>query len=566
MLAKINDIKVTHKFGMLGAFLAVVFFGLLVYQHRVTQALRHELDTVAELAHAGVESVQRAQAKLKTSDAALQALSDGMIDAAQSLKTANQRVTIVERKIRGIAATLQESVEGAGTLLGALPEGEALYEAEDLLDSLGDIQEVLQREALLGLTSSVNAVTSVSNAINNRTVTLQQVSNDLTRSGEEATSAVQGSQEISEYLAQFKRALSTGGIVLASALLIAIILLAVSLTFLALMVTRPIKVFRNLMQEIGSGEGDLSKRLDVSRQDEFGELAKNFNSFVDKLVVLVYSVRAQANRLDVAAADLTTSSDSSGQAMGQLHDQIGEIGVSTEQLLISISEIAASANRSSVSSAQADNEARSAQTFIKQSVETISALSGDVDEAAAVIEQLKANTQEIGTVLEVIRSVAEQTNLLALNAAIEAARAGEQGRGFAVVADEVRALASRTHDSTSEIHSIIDKLRQGSQKAVGVMQHSQKSASDAVAKTQEIGLLLQKIVDGVNEINNMNAQVASAAEEQNVVASQVGASVHQIREASNLTVNATEEVCQATREVSLVSQEIELLMQRFKID
>lgn len=566
MLTKINDIKVTHKFGILGAFLAVVFLVLLLYQHSVTQALRQELARVSELAQAGVQSVQSAQSKVETSDAALKVLAEGMIEATKSLKTANQRVNIVERKIQGVAATLQESIEGTDAFLGVLPEGEVLYAAEDLVDSLGDIQEVLQREALLGLTSSVKAVSAVSNTINAQTVTLDNVSKSLTQSNEEASRAVTGSREISNYLSAFQNDLSMGSAVLSVALVAAIIILAASLFFLAIMVTRPLKFFGNLMQDIGSGEGDLSKRLDASRRDEFGELAKYFNSFVNKLVVLVYSVRAQANRLDVAAGNLTKSSETSGQAIGHLHDQISEISTSSEQLLISISEIATSANRTSASSAQTDDEARSGQTFIEQSVETIFALRREVDEAAEVIEQLKANTQEIGTVLEVIRSVAEQTNLLALNAAIEAARAGEQGRGFAVVADEVRALASRTHDSTLEIHNIIDKLRQGSQKAVGVMQHSQKSASDAVAKTQEIGLLLQKIVDGVNEIKNMNAQVASASEEQNAVASQVGANVHQIREASNKTVNATEEVCQATREVTLVSHEIEGLMRRFKID
>lgn len=565
MLTKLNDIKVTQKFGVLGVFLAVVFLVLLIYQHSVTRGLRQELSRVSDLAQAGVASVQRAQEKVASSDEALKALAQEMASSAQSLKTANQRVGIVERKIQEIATTLSGSIESTDAFLEVLPEGDVLYAAEDLVDELGEIQEILQREALLGLSSSVKAVSGVSTAINTKTETLDDVSKDLTQSGQETAEAVQGSREISDYLIQFESDLSLGSLVLSVALVAAILILAASLVAMAFTVTRPLKAFGALMQDIGSGEGDLSKRLDASRRDEFGELAGNFNSFVNKLVVLVYSVRAQASRLETAVNDLTNSSDASGKAIAHQHDQINEISISTEQLLISIREIAVSANKTSAASTQTDEEARHGQTFIEQSLETIFALRGDVDEAATVIEQLKSNTQEIGTVLEVIRSVAEQTNLLALNAAIEAARAGEQGRGFAVVADEVRALASRTHDSTLEIHNIIDKLRQGSQKAVSVMHHSQKSASDAVAKTQEIGLLLQKIVSGVNEITNMNAQVAAASEEQNAVANQVGSNVDQIRQASDSTVKATDEVCQATQEIAVVTHEIEMLMQRFKI-
>lgn len=563
---RLNDIKISRKFSILGILLAIVFSILLIYRYHVTKDLNQDLARVSEFAHAGTKSVQRARDVLLSSDAQLRLLATEMLDAAHALQRANQRVLLVERKIKGISDTLKESINNTDEFIGGLPEGEMLYAAEDLVDELGGIQEILNREALLGLSASVQAVSAVSNTISSRTETLEQISSNLTETGKEADAAAQGSAKISEHLSLFEGDLSFSGMVLTLALIITVIFVAISLFAMAHSVTQPLHVFGALMREIGSGDGDLSRRLDANRRDEFGTLAADFNSFVNKLVVLVYSVRAQTYGLDSAIKRLTDSTQSHGNAINEQHDQISEISQSVEQLLISIGEIADLANKTSTASAKTDEEAKNGQAVIEENLATIYALQNDVNEATAVIDKLKANTQEIGTVLEVIRSVAEQTNLLALNAAIEAARAGEQGRGFAVVADEVRALASRTHDSTLEIHNIIEELRQGSQKAVNAMHHSQKSATDAVEKTQMIGQLLQKIVGGVGEIKNMNAQVAAASEEQNAVANQVGTSVDQIRQVSDSTVNETNKVATATQEISAVSDEIELLMQRFKIN
>ncbi|HGX93719.1 MAG TPA: methyl-accepting chemotaxis protein, partial [Candidatus Tenderia sp.] len=285
-----------------------------------------------------------------------------------------------------------------------------------------------------------------------------------------------------------------------------------------------------------SGDGDLTLRLKSNSNDEVGTLVDRFNLFVDKLQGVIGQVSNSTVRVAEAAGEMKRVSEVSAVGMNSQQQEIDQVVTAMAEMTSTVDEVAGSAARAAETANVARSEAAAGKQVVEENMQAISKLAADVEHAAEVIQELDSHSDSIGAVLNVIRDIAEQTNLLALNAAIEAARAGEQGRGFAVVADEVRTLATRTHESTREINDMITRLQSGTQSAVQTMSQGREQAQASVDQAAKVGETLERIAQGVEEINGMNIQIASAAEQQ---AAAVG-------EINNNIVNLGQVVSQVT--------------------
>jgi methyl-accepting chemotaxis protein len=241
------------------------------------------------------------------------------------------------------------------------------------------------------------------------------------------------------------------------------------------------------------------------------------------------------------------------------------VAAALNEMTASVQEVANHAHQAADSARQADEDASAGNKVVGETMESIRTLAGEVENAAEVIGQLEADSEAIGTVLDVIRGIAEQTNLLALNAAIEAARAGEQGRGFAVVADEVRTLASRTQQSTEEIQEMIERLQGGARNAVGVMSTSRERAQHSVEAAEQARQSLQGISQAITSINDMNTHIASAAEQQSASVSEINNNVENITHVCETTSRGTAALSDATDELAALNRQLDGLVKQFKV-
>jgi methyl-accepting chemotaxis protein len=235
------------------------------------------------------------------------------------------------------------------------------------------------------------------------------------------------------------------------------------------------------------------------------------------------------------------------------------------QMTTTVQEVARHAEEAASAALAADKDANNGRAIVKKTIDSINVLSGDIHNATSVIQKLQSESNEIGSVLDVIRGIAEQTNLLALNAAIEAARAGEQGRGFAVVADEVRTLASRTQQSTQDIQKMIEKLQSGADDAVKTMEHSLSQVSSSVEQANQTGNSLDTITTAVSTINQMNVHIASAAEQQRLVAEEINRNIENISQISEKSASAARETSSASEELQNWTLRLNNLIDHFRI-
>ncbi len=327
----------------------------------------------------------------------------------------------------------------------------------------------------------------------------------------------------------------------------------------------PLRKTTLAMNDISQGEGDLTARLDVAGNDEVSKLSVAFNRYTEKIQNIIRQVGDATGELTSSSNELHSVSDETNNGMLMQHDETQKAATAVTQMASTVKEIAKSSEAAARAANDADKEALAGKTIVGEAAATINMLASEVDQSAEVINRLENESESIGSVLDVIRGIAEQTNLLALNAAIEAARAGEQGRGFAVVADEVRTLASRTQESTQEIQEMIEKLQVGSREAVKVMDSSRATTQKTVTKANEAADSLENIAEAVTIISDMNTQIASASEEQSAVAEEIDKNIVQISGLAEQGAENTTRVSNASERLSNLSGGLETLVRQFKV-
>ena len=319
------------------------------------------------------------------------------------------------------------------------------------------------------------------------------------------------------------------------------------------------------LEEIASGDGDLTRRLPEDGRDELSELGRVFNRFMAKLQTMLGQVVQTGGQLKEAAGKLTELSVATKYSMNQQESKIEQVATAMNEMTATVQEVARHAGEASTSAQAADEEANQGRVTVNDVVRVINALAEEVEKTSGTIRTLEEDTVQIGGVLDVIRGIAEQTNLLALNAAIEAARAGEQGRGFAVVADEVRTLASRTQDSTEEIQNMIERLQEGARQAVAAMSRGQEKTAEAVETAHFADTALQAITTAVATIAQMNTQIATAAEEQSSVAEDINENITGISTLAVDAAQSAEHTAASSQELEAVAEELDRTISVFRI-
>ncbi|MCF6757630.1 methyl-accepting chemotaxis protein [Pseudomonas balearica] len=310
--------------------------------------------------------------------------------------------------------------------------------------------------------------------------------------------------------------------------------------------------------------GDLSHSQASARRDEVGQLQNAMHRMNESLRNLIGRIGGGVSQIAAAAEQLSAVTAQTSAGVQTQREETDQVATAMNEMAATVQEVARNAEQASLAARQADQQARQGDRVVRDAIGQIGTLSSEVEHSAQAIEALNEQSGRIGSVLEVIRAVAEQTNLLALNAAIEAARAGEQGRGFAVVADEVRALARRTHDSTEEIEGLIGSLQQVAGQAVEQMQTSRDLTQRTVALANEAGTALGRITDSVSTIEQMNQQIAAAAEQQSSVAENISESVTRVRDIGEQSASGSEQTASASAELARLGIELQELVRQFR--
>jgi len=425
----------------------------------------------------------------------------------------------------------------------------SLEDLHNLLSNNNSIFEnkSLQLKALELATTSLSSAESDINTVNDFLIAQVKLANETTtKTGQQVDEAVSDgtTQTLIIMVISIISALGIGWVTLKS-------------------ITRPLSKVNEMLNIVSSG--DLSKKLDESGHDEFAELSKNCNVLIDSLRSLIQGIVSRSIQLATAAEETSAITAQSGTAIEEQRAQVEQAASATTEMSSTSQEVLTSANDALNEIKQADDEAERVKVISERNRNTIGLLANEVEDASQVINRLQQDSASIGGILDVIRSIADQTNLLALNAAIEAARAGEHGRGFAVVADEVRTLASRTQESTQEIQTMITALQTGAEKAVSVMDAGKEQAANCVSQSEEAEKALDVITHAVHEAYDRSSQIATAASEQSTVAHEISSNLESIVTISAQTTEGSKQTAESTNEVAKLAEELQQSVQEFKI-
>ena len=343
-----------------------------------------------------------------------------------------------------------------------------------------------------------------------------------------------------------------------------VLLMAAAGGLLARHLGRPLGEMRAHIEAIAE-HSDLALRIPVRGSDEWSQMAAALNRMFDKFNGIVQKIMDETTQLTTAAESMSATAERTRQDILRQQAETDQVATAINEMSATVSEVARNTSSAAQAADQASREAARGQNVIRKAMDYTDQVAGHVREAGTVVENLETKSRTIGSVLDVIRDIAEQTNLLALNAAIEAARAGEQGRGFAVVADEVRSLASRTQESTVEIRTMIEQLQGEARHAVQSMEQSHAIAGENIEHTRQAQEAFTAIVDMINEINDMNTQIASASEEQSAVSEEINRNVVVISDVARQTSEGSGRIAESSERVSGLAEELQGLVRQFRV-
>ncbi|MEO4013878.1 methyl-accepting chemotaxis protein [Pseudomonas sp. P2663] len=330
-------------------------------------------------------------------------------------------------------------------------------------------------------------------------------------------------------------------------------------------IARPLKQMVAMLDDIAQGEGDLTRRLTSDRADELGSIAKGFNTFLAKLQVMITQVVTSVQSVSDSSEHTADIAIRTNIGVHKQMAEIDQVATAVHEMTATAQDVARNATQAAQAASHADQAAAQGMQIVRDTSNSIGVLAVEIGKAVSVVQTLAKDSENINAILTAIRGIAEQTNLLALNAAIEAARAGEQGRGFAVVADEVRNLAQKTQKATEEIQTMIQQLQQGTRDVVRVMEDSQSRTDESVQHAAKAAEALETITQAVSVINDMNTQIASAAEEQSAVADDINRNVINIGQVANEVAGGADESSVASADLTKLAEQQRWLINQFKV-
>ncbi|CAM3658656.1 Methyl-accepting chemotaxis protein McpS [Pseudomonas reidholzensis] len=392
-------------------------------------------------------------------------------------------------------------------------------------------------------------------------IDVERLQNDMEKIGEElsAASVALGQSKIEQ---RDHEALAARSL-LTSVALLALVVGVLAAWVITLQITQPLR--QTLAQAARIARGDLSQVTAVARRDEMGQLQQSMRDMTLSLRELIGGIDLGVGQLSSAASQLASASADTKVRINQQREETDQVATAMNQMSATVQEVAQNAEQASQAATTADHQAQLGDEVVNQAVAQIEQLAGQMDHCLEAMQHLAAEGLRIGSILDVIKSVSAQTNLLALNAAIEAARAGEAGRGFAVVADEVRGLAQRTQQSTEEIELLIANLHSGTDEVTRLLDSSKQLTERSVALSRQAGDALGEITQTVSSIQGMNQQIATASEQQSVVAEQINRSVINVRDVSDQTSAASEQTAASSGELEQLGQQLRGMVGRFSL-